>query len=202
MSFPRGLVLLVLATFAGILAPALHAQTPPSLGAEGVVAGEVRVSPSLGVVRGSGVPYIRATAALHVSPWLSLGGEAAIPLGEVRTTAGSSPDRSELRLRFGGVRLAMSRPGLGEGDPWAVSLLLGTGTARVFSSLLDTDLGSDNFLVVEPSLERRLTDLGPLQIGASAGYRIPLGADPLPGVRPAQLRGASFTLSAALRKDP
>ncbi len=197
-------VLGALALTGWLLAPPadLAAQNPPSLGTDGVVAGEVRLAPSIGAVRGSGMPFLRATAAIHVSPWLSFGGEAAIPMGEVRTTAETSPDRSELTLRYGGVRVAMRRPSLGESDPWALSFLLGTGTARVTSSLLNTELGSDNFLILEPSVERRVSTFGPAELIGAAAYRIPIGAQPLPGVRPNQLRGASVSLSLSLRKNP
>ncbi|TVP57431.1 MAG: hypothetical protein EA351_05880 [Gemmatimonadales bacterium] len=193
-----------LALAGSLLAPApdLAAQNPPALGADGVVAGEVRLAPSIGAVRGSGMPFLRATAAIHVSPWLSFGGEAAVPMGEVRTTAETSPDRSELTLRYGGIRVGVRRPSLGEADPWALSFLLGTGTARVTSSLLNTELGADNFLIFEPAVERRVSTVGPVELRGAAAYRIPIGAEPLPGVRPSQLRGVSITLSLSLRKNP
>jgi hypothetical protein len=187
----------------GLLPPtAAWAQGSPSLGSDGMVGAEARMGPGLTQLRGSVVPVARGMLALDLSSWFSLGGEAVLPLSEVRAAGPASPDRSELTLRYGGLRLALRRPDLGEADPWRLSLLLGTGTARVHSTLLDTELASDNFVVLEPALERRIGEFGPFLVDGLAAYRLPLGAENLPGVRASELGGASIAVTVSLVRNP
>lgn len=176
----------------------------PSLGDDGAVAAELRLAPSVGAVHGSVAGLLRASAHLHLSDRLSVGGEAVLSLTRIRTTPPTSPDRSELSIRYGGIVVSLSRRGASTPDPWRVSLLLGTGTARVRSSLLDTEIGTDNFLIAEPTIERDLGPLGPtpLNVGLRASWRLPLGVESLPGVTPSDLRGFSLGISLGLRRDP
>lgn len=207
---PARLLLCLFVTLAGTLcgASALAGQDAgepsPSLGNDGAVAGELRLAPTIGVIHGSPAGFLRASALLHVSERLAIGGEAVLSLTRVRTTPPSSTDRSELSVRYGGIVASFGRPGAAPSDPWSASLLVGTGTARVHSSLLDTEIGTDNFLVLEPAVERDLGPLGrlPLNARVRASWRLPLGLESLPSVTQADLRGFSLGVSLGVRRDP
>ena len=87
--------------------------------------------------------------------------------------------------------------------PWSsrvtgeLGILLGAGHAQVRSLVTGTEVGSDNFGVVEPELSVLITTLPWLHLGASGGYRMAWGVEDLPRVAVNDLR--SFTASISLR---
>ena len=170
----------------------------PGLGEDRWVGGIISVGAGTTVVAGAALGLVSARIQLQLSPSVRLGAEGITSLGGVRTSPDTSPDRSELRLGYGGVR-ADANPA---GSPWSGSLLLAAAVARVRSPLLEADLASRNFLLVEPGLQRSLGDLGPLRLRASALARFPLGSPSLPGVRSRDLLGATLGLNLEWIRAP
>lgn len=105
----------------------------------------------------------------------------------------------ELGFGYGGL-VAEYRLGTMERFRYAVSGLLGAGSAELEDLVVGTELGSDNFLVFEAGLVARASVFSRAGAGVSLGYRLVAGVDDLPGVGTAQLRG--FTLSLSLRVGP
>jgi len=170
----------------------------PGLGADRWVGGMVSVGAGTTVVAGAALGLASARIQLQLSPSVRLGAEGISSLGGVRTSPDTSPDRSELRLGYGGVRADVNPAG----SAWSGSLLLAAAVARVRSPLLQADLASRNFLLVEPGLQRSLGSLGPLRLRASASARLPLGSPSLPGVRSGDLRGATLGLNLEWIRAP
>jgi hypothetical protein len=179
------------------------AQSPsPRLGPDGRVGAHVGLALGMGTLKGALSPQVGGRVGVDLLPWLRAGGEGVVVLDAPRVSRDESPDRSELRLGYGGVFVEMGRPSMAEGDPWAAGLLLGTGTARIRSPALGSELDSRNFVLVEPSLARAFRPVGPLQTGARIAYRLPVNPRPLVGVQPRDLRGFSFRLTLSLERAP
>lgn len=176
----------------------LNPARVPGLGANRWVGGIVSVGGGATRVAGSTLALVSARIQLQLSPSVRLGAEGVASVGGVRTSPDTSPDRSELRLGYGGIRAEVQRPG----GPWSGSLLLAAAVARVRSPLLQADLASRNFLLVEPGLQRSLGHLGPLRVRASASARLPLGSPSLPGVRSGDLFGGTFGLNLEWIRAP
>jgi hypothetical protein len=170
----------------------------PGLGAERWVGGVVSMGGGATMVAGSALALASVRVQLQVSPSVRLGAEGVRSVGGVRTSPDSSPDRSELRLGYGGLRadvqLRQSR--------WSGSLLLAAGVARVRSPLLQADLASRNSPPRGAGLQRLLGQLGPLRFRASASARLPLGSPSLPGVRSGDLFGGTFGLNLEWIRAP
>ncbi len=155
-----------------------------------------------GTLKGTLSPQVGGRAGVDLLPWLQAGGEGVVVLDAPRVSRDEAPDRSELRLGYGGVFVEMGRPSLTARDPWSAGVLLGAGTARIRSPTLGSELDSRNFFLVEPSLSRSFRSVGPLRTGARVAYRLPLNPRPLVGVQPRDLRGLSLRLTLSLERAP
>lgn len=104
----------------------------------------------------------------------------------------------DLHVAYGGVLLeaplaARSRATL------SARLLLGVGNAKVSVPVAATLLGADNFGVVEPEIHASLGLSGTLAVTVGASFRATFGVEDLPGVAPADLRGASVRAGLSFR---
>jgi hypothetical protein len=77
-------------------------------------------------------------------------------------------------------------------------LFLGAGHAEVRDRLAGREVGSDNFLVVEPEASLFCTVLPYLHLGISGGYRMVFGVEDLPRVSADDLQSFTGTLSLRL----
>ena len=170
----------------------------PGLGADSWVGGILSVGAGTTMAAGAALGLVSARIQLQLSPSVRLGAEGITSIGGVRTSPDTSPDRSELRLGYGGLRAEVNPAG----SPWSGSLLLAAAVARVRSPLLQADLASRNFLLAEPGLQRSLGHMGPLRLRASASARLPFGSPSLPGVRSGDLLGATLGLNLEWIRAP
>ncbi len=197
--------ILLLGTF--LLAPllpegGLEGQLTPRLGSDGEVGAVASVRPVGSRVGEHVMPLVALGFALRVSSSLEIGGEGLLGLGRVRVSADDSPDRAELGLGYGGVSIRYG-PGSGKGvSGLHGAVLLGAGTARVHSTLINAELDADNFFVVEPSLEYRIGIGRGLAAAAGVGYRFTPGAAALPRVPQGATSGPALSLVLHLVRNP
>lgn len=203
ISVLRPLPLLALLGFwiAGV-SPGAAQTTGPRLGPDGSVGARFGTSVGLATVKGSIAPQAGGRLGVDLLPWLRAGGEGTFVLGTRPVASGDRSDEPELRLGYGGVFLEVARRRLDGDDPWAVGLLLGAATARIHSPILESDLDSQNFFLLEPSVSRRLRLRGPILLEGAVAYRFPLNAEPMVGVQPRDLRGGSVRLVLSLVRSP
>lgn len=169
------------------LAPFL---TPTSLGAQD--SGEkvgAWVGPSLLVTEISHQVSTLAgfEAGLTIRGRLRLGGGGHTLIRSVELTrSGTTP--LDLSLGYGGVvaQYLIRRRG-----DWSLGAgaLAGGGAARVRDPVSGAELGSDNFVVVEPRIEAALLLRSFVRLSLSVRYRAPMGVDDLPRVGSTQMRG-------------
>jgi len=203
MARALNLVLVLLTGGALLLTPGDAAgQSVPGLGSDGEVGAVVSLRPTASEVASHFLPMLGLGMALRLSPSLEMGGEGFLGLRRIDVSPRGSTEQSELALGYGGLVLRYG-PGRESGlEGWRAGLLVGAGTARVRSRLADTELDVDNFFVLEPSLEYRRSLRSSLGIVAGAGYRTTLGANPLPGVEPDDIRGPTLHLGLNIVRDP
>jgi hypothetical protein len=179
--------------------PAAEPAAPaPSLGMRGGVGAFVRAGTGVTMLRGRTVGMARVGAFVDLTPSLRVGAEGSFALGGVRVSPDDSPDRSEVRLGYGGLRVEARRAG----SRWVGGLLLGAGTARVDSPLLGTNLDTRNFFLVEPTLRWESLRSGWFRPGVSLAGRLPLDAPSLVGVSSGDLAGVSLEVSLQLNRPP
>jgi hypothetical protein len=184
-------------------AQAGEGQSPsPRLGPEGSVGAHVGASLGLGTLKGAISPQLGGRAGLDLLPWMRAGGEGTVVLNASRLARDESSDGTELTLGYGGIFLEMGHPSAGNSGPWSAGVLVGAGTARIRSPSLGSELDSRNFFLLEPSVARRVRLRGPLMAEGRLAYRLPLNAEPMVGVRPADLRGGSFRITLFMVRSP
>jgi hypothetical protein len=133
---------------------------------------------------------------LVFGPGVVLGGGGFAMTRNVELRGSEAGSGFELGMGYGGVLLRYLRPLLprmtGE-----TGLLVGAGHAEVRDLLAGREVGSDNFVVLEPEACLSIRLFWKAFLGASVGYRLPLGVEDLPGVSAADLE--SVTSSVFLR---
>jgi hypothetical protein len=180
----------------------LEGQLAPRLGVDGEVGAVASVRPVGSRVGQHVMPLLALGFALRVSPALEIGGEGLLGLRRVRVSADDSPDRAELGMGYGGVSIRYG-PGSGNGvSGLHGAVLLGAGTARVHSTLINAELDADNFFVVEPSLEYRMGIGRGLAAAAGVGYRFTPGAAALPRVPHDATAGPTLSFVLHLVRNP
>jgi len=139
---------------------------------------------------GSGVILLGGEAFLAIGERVRLGGFGYGTIQSANLVGGALPQ--DLRMGYGGVFLnaALSRTGPMDLDG---ELLLGAGNAQVHARPIGNQLGSDNFLVVEPRLGLEFPRRYRLRGTVELGYRFVAGVQDLPLVAAGDLR--SWTLS-------
>jgi hypothetical protein len=185
----------------GLLPNQLSAQVARSLVASSLGSNDsvgASAAFGIGVTRFNerGVPTLSAEAQLQLTPRVRFGVQGVRLTEGVRTSPADSPDQSEAHLAYAGIRGEVES---GWQDMRAALLLAGA-TTRLKSPLLDREVATRNFLLVELQARRTLIQFRGLSGDVQLGYRIPLGAPSLPGVQLNDLRGPvlSITLGAGL----
>lgn len=200
---PRPVALLLTSLLLLAVRPAsVEAQAGPALGEEGEVGFAISARVGVDWLGSRALPVLGIAGTLRFSQTLEVGGEGVIGLGAIRLSPESSPDRSELTSGYGGVLIRWRPAGDVPGVHWGGGVLLGAGTARIRSPLTEGFIVTENYLVLEPRVELLVRQDRTLRFSAASGYRITSGADALPGIGVAELRG--FTLTAAIQfvRDP
>lgn len=182
--------------------PPAAAQVVPGVGAEGEVGFAFSLRQGLTRAVGHTLPVLGLEGVLRLSPSFEAGGEGVLGLRRLPVSSGGSAGSAFVELGYGGLRLRHHTARQRSPQGWNVALLLGAGTARVLSALAETELGTDNFIVVEPSMAHSRSVGGSFVASLSAGYRFTPGADALPGVASGALRGAVASLELRLVMDP
>jgi len=183
--------------------PGLQAQaSSPGTGNDAEVGAALSARSGVTWIGSQGVPILALAGVVRLSQHLELGGEGVLLVRSVRVSPEGSPDASELRSGYGGLILRWKPAGNLPGARWGGSLLLGSGTARVRSRLVEADLASQNFLFLEPSVHLLLRQDRTVRLSADAGYRITFGADSLPGLGPGEFRAPMLSLTVQVVRDP
>jgi hypothetical protein len=193
---------ILLAVLLGLSAWELHAQSRPSLGPDGEVGAVLSIRPTVSTAADRYVPILGLGFGLRLSPGLQVGGEGLMVLRGVRVSRDDSPDRTDLRFGYGGLSIRLRPVASPDLAGWHAGLLLGAGTARIRSSLVGAEVGTENFGVVEPILEYRIGVRENIAISLAGGYRFTPGFDPLPGVEAGKLSGTTLSLVMHLVRDP
>lgn len=138
--------------------------------------------------------------SLRVGSRVSIGGFGYGMPVSVRVLEGALPE--DLRLGYGGLAFGLTLASRKAIDVQA-SLLVGAGNAQVHAQPIGNQLGSDNFLVMEPRLTIRAPQGNRLLGAASVGYRLVGGVEDLPRLAASDLRGWTVTLSVSIGgRDP
>ncbi len=140
-----------------------------------------------------------AGAGLLLGERISLGGRAMRSSGAV-TLGDGAGDRS-LGFGYGGLFILYSHR-MGRGVTVGVGGTLGAGRADVRDPTLNVELGSDNFVVLEPELHVGYRPAPPVRVGLAVGYRHAASVQDLPGVAPSVLRSPTASLSVRLVRAP
>lgn len=174
----------------------------PTLGPDGTVGASLELRPAASRIADRLLPLLGVAGGVHLSPWVELAGEAVVALRRVRVSPDDSPDRSELTLGYGGVSLRYHLSPGSSASSWSGALLVGAGTARVRSTLVGQDVGTDNFFVVEPNVSYQRYFRPNVAGAVSGAYRFTPGFDPLPGLEAGSLRGFVLSLSVRFVRHP
>jgi hypothetical protein len=192
--------LLLLAGTLGV--PGLQAQQGPSLGPDGAVGASLAVRPGASVIADRFVPLLGLEGGLRLSRSWEATAEGVLALRRIRVSPDDSPDRAELTLGYGGLGLRY-HPGSGSGSNGLIlGTLLGAGTARVSSALVNQEVGTDNFFVIEPSAAYQWYVRGPLIASIALGYRFTPGSDPLPSLPAGEIQGTVVSAAFRLVRNP
>lgn len=181
---------------------AVSAQVEPSLGEEGEVGAAVSLRAGVTWVSRRSLPILGLGGTLRLSPSVELGGEAVLGLGAVELPPEASPEGFEMENSYGGAVLRWRPAGDAAGLRWGWGMLLGAGSARIRSRRTEGPLVSENYFLVEPRVDLLARQDRALRFMAEVGYRIPLDADPLPGIQPSELRGPSVSVAVQYVRDP
>jgi hypothetical protein len=105
--------------------------------------------------------------------------------------------RQELRFGYGGLMLDFRPPDEGK-ILVGGRLLLGAGNAQVRAQPIGNQLGSDNFIVLEPQAIAELPRHSLVRLTITGGYRLVYGVQDLPGIERNDLRDWTVSLSVAI----
>ena len=177
---------------------ALLATAAPVLGQGDPDAVRASVDGRIGIQRLSGDALGTVSARL----WLHFGEAWRIGFGGLRglnRSDGGDLDSSGLEAAFGMATLSLARrlPSLDRGE---VSLTLGSGAVSLENSLLGTTLDTETVWVLEPAVAWPFTTLGPVDVGAEAGYRWIFGSDDLTRLEPSDLNTFSIGVTLSFGK--
>ena len=164
-------------------------------------AGRVDASLEAGIrgsrLRGATEALWGGAGLIQAHPRVAVGGAGWLLVGRseiVGTTPGS-----DLELSFGYAG-AMADLLLFDSPAGRLSLrmLVGAGNAKVLVPVVGSEIGADNFGIVEPEVVAARWLAGMLSVRASLSYRFAYGVDDLPQVITSDLRGISFAVSVGI----
>jgi len=202
MSRPSLWGLLILAAGQMLFHSDAGAQEYPSLGQDGQVGAAISLRSGVAWLSRRPLPILAVAGTLRLSKTVELGGEGVIGLGAVRLSPGDPAGRSELETSYGGALVRWRPAGDAPGLRWGWGLLLGAGSARVQSPLTEGPALSENYFLIDPRFDLLVRQDRSLRFFGEAGYRIAFGADPLPGIRIAELRGPTLSFAVQYVLDP
>lgn len=171
-----------------LCAASLHAQQSPSRVQASLEAG-IRGSS----LRGAAEALWGGAALIQVHPKVAVGGAGWLLAGRseiVGTTTGSD---LELSFGYGGVVADVL---LSESPQSRISIrvLAGAGNAKVLVPVVGSEIGADNFGIVEPEVVAAHWLASIFSVRASISYRFAYGVEDLPQVITSDLEGLSFSL--------
>lgn len=142
---------------------------------------------------------LAGTTGAHIGGWggLVFGDRFLLGGGGFAITKNVElPGLDDLRMGYGGIVVrywgTVSRE-----LTWGVGALLGAGNARIRNRVVGTELGSDNFVLAEPSLSLAHPLIRSLHLEVALGYRKAWGVEDLPTLSADDL--TSLTGSISLR---
>lgn len=174
----------------------------PRLGPEGRVGAVVSLRTTAMGVADHLVPMVGLGLGIRLSPRLELVGEGSVGLRDVPVSSAEAQTLSELALGYGGVLLRYGPGSGGTGAGFNTHILLGAGTSRLRSPLVDAELNSDNFRILETGVEYRLSLHRAWTVAFGGGYRFTTATTELPAVDTGPMRGPYASLSLLLLRGP
>ena len=103
-------------------------------------------------------------------------------------------------MGFGGVVVEVDLLEQGVGT-WSAGLLVGGGNADARDVVVGVEIGSDNFVVFQPSIRFRAPWRGPAGIGASIAYRRAFGVQDIATLDAGNVSGLLGTLFISLTRN-
>jgi len=195
----RSVVLLLIL----LAAPAcLAGQMLPGLGADAEVGAAIEARAGATRVGQHTIPTLALGGLLRLSPHVEVGAEALISLRRARLHRDGSPGSEELAIGQAGAVLRWRPAGDLGGIRWAGSIALGAGNARIQSSMVSETITSKNFIVFEPRAHLLVRQDSSVRLSLDGGYRMTVGAAPLPGLSATALRGPSISATVQVVRDP
>ena len=188
----------VTARFAGplaalvVCAASLTAQQVPDR-----VHASVEVGVRASQLRGNTEALWGGAGLIHLHPRFSLGGGGWLLAGRseiVGTTSGSDLEMSFAYAGALGDVLLFDSPA----SQISFRLLVGAGNAKVLVPVVESEIGADNFGIVEPELVAAQWLAGILSVRGSLSYRFAYAVEDLPEVVSSDLRGISLALSVGI----
>lgn len=185
-------LLLLLFSLPGLLRAQEMERSPEPTRAEGTAFFILQGSSLAGVHR----LFLGGGAGLVFGGRWTVGGMGLAITENVELAGSGASTGFDLKLGYGGVILRYAHPLTPRVDLEG-GLLVGAGHAVVGDLITGTEVGSDNFPLMEPEVALSIRLRPWLTIGASGGYRMVWGVEELPRVSREDLR--SFTGSLHLR---
>jgi len=158
-------------------------ELDPNAGADRAVAQAAVMGGATGV-QGNALALWGMRLALGLGSSVQMGGAGFVT---APVTYGATGPR-RLRMGYGGLEVEFPLPAVNDPN-LRMSILVGGGNADVSDAIVGTELGSDNFLVLEPRVAWGRALSGPWRGSLSLGYRRAFGVDDLPDSENADLSG-------------
>lgn len=180
-------------------------QTPvasPGLGTEGRVGAVFTLRATAFEVADHVVPMAGLGFGIRLSSVVEVAGEGSFALRAVPVSPRAPSDRSELSLGYGGLVVRYGGRADGGYSGVHAHLLVGAGTSRLRSPLVDAELNTDNFQVLETGMDYRFALAGVSTLAVGAGYRFTSATTELPTVRSGPMRGPFASFSLLLLRAP
>lgn len=153
---------------------------------------------------GSGTVLAGGEVGVRITPSITLGGAGYALLRRVRIQEGAGGPTA-LGFGYGGAYGEYRHPMPGEepgGRTVSARLLVGAANTDLVRMGSGADLGTENVLVVHPSVGAELPVRGWLEAGVRAGYRWSTELDRLPGVGTGAVRGVTATIALRFIHGP
>ena len=178
--------------FGSILPAPAAAQAPPHK-----VTASVEAGARIASLRDETKGLWGGAALLHIHPRLSLGGGGWILHSRSAIQVASPGSDLEMALGYGGVTADL-RIVSGERVALDLRVLAGAGNVKIIVPVVGSEIGADNFGILEPELGLTLRLRPDLGVKLTAAYMHSFGVDDVPPVLPEDLRAYSLGLSLIL----
>lgn len=155
---------------AAVVTPLASQEVEPS----GALPAAVEVQVGVTRVTGVSAGYAGVAATLGLGHGIRLGGGAWSVLRRIDEGPVLGGMGLDLGMGYGGALFEYHPPS----SPIALRLLAGGGAATLRTIPVGTPFDTETFMVIEPSLLLETRLIGPISLGATAGYRATRGVDP------------------------